>query len=91
MCSSVNMAKLSPDERFARARASIASARAELITLPPRGRERTPIIARTRKHLLAARNTLAPLLRLRTGVDPTAKRLQDEVENLWPGASTGKK
>lgn len=81
---------LDPTERYSRARAAIAAANAELATLPPAGRERTAVIARTRRHLLAARTVLAPLLHRRTGVDPQAQRIMAEIDRLWPSPRTGK-
>ena len=78
---------LSKQERIKRARESIQAARDELAKLPPRGRERTYVIARTRKHLGIADRVLRPLLPKAHPShipDPDALILDEQIDRLWP-------
>ena len=82
------MPTLTPADRYARARAAITEARAEIAAMPPTGRERTYHIARARKHLRAALTALRPLLRRAHATDAVAEGLKADVEALWPSGQT---
>lgn len=82
---------LSAKQRLERARESMKSARAELAT-EAKGRDRTYMVLRTRKHLRVVYRMTDQRCMSRRGATPEQLReaaaLEEEADQIWPTAQS---